>query len=577
MKDCKLNFYTCFLYMIQYMNNLRIEYCMFYFGWLFDTVIGIVAPILFGVMIDQIVYYKNINLFIKSGLLFFFVSVFSCILYYFLYDLYGQIWNSFHSQFRTKMFKHMQKIDAEVMTHSSYGDIVNMIQFLPAECVNFMVRNVVHTVNYCILIVACMVILFIINPIIGLLMIVLVPISVVIMRKSGNKIRSESLEYRKAQGEYTSWIFEILNTLKDINLLNAENMVERKFRHNSSQLFKMDFNTKKETIKAEQTISVVNVCLQMILYLVLAFLAAKHIMSIGLVVVVLTYFMKLTQGVSQLCNYFMDGQKRIAVVQKIYDFLETDSTDLWKGTKLMLDVKGNIEIKDLVYAYKDKSNILDCMNLHIAAGEKLAIVGESGCGKTTLAYILMGFYSKKSGQVLVDSIPIEEYSLQTLYENIGFVQQDIVVFSGTIRENLLMAKRDANEEDLIFACKAAGIYDFIQETEQGFDTLLGHNGSNLSGGQRQRLAIARVYLKNPNIIIFDEATSALDVSTEKAVHDAWRQILCNKTVIVIAHRLSSVLMCDKVAILKNGKIVEMGKTEEMFKHSQNFKKMFAIE
>ena len=191
--------------------------------------------------------------------------------------------------------------------------------------------------------------------------------------------------------------------------------------------------------------------------------------------------------------------------------------------------------------------------------------------------MLLGFYRPQAGEILIDGIPIQSYTLSSLRENIGIVQQDVLIFDGTVRENIMIGKPDASEEEMIQACKAAGVYDFVMEMEEKFDTRLGKKARKLSGGQKQRVAIARVYLKNPSILIFDEATASLDKDTEEQIHMNWKKVLEGRTAIVIAHRQSSVMLCDRVALMKNGKIIEEGKPEQMKKENKAFRTLFAIQ
>lgn len=220
---------------------------------------------------------------------------------------------------------------------------------------------------------------------------------------------------------------------------------------------------------------------------------------------------------------------------------------------------------------------MENLDLHIYGGEKMAVVGESGCGKTTLSYMLLGFYEPNSGQIEIDGQNIAECSLHSIRDNVGVVQQDVLIFDGTVRYNIMLGNECASEEEMVSACKAAGVYDFIMEMEDGFDTLLGRGGRELSGGQKQRIAIARIYLKNPPIIIFDEATASLDNETEAQIHAAWKKVLEGRTAIVIAHRQSSVMLCDRAAIMKDGCIIQIGSPEEMLRSNDDFRRLFAIQ
>ena len=206
----------------------------------------------------------------------------------------------------------------------------------------------------------------------------------------------------------------------------------------------------------------------------------------------------------------------------------------------------------------------------------MALVGKSGCGKTTLARLLVGFYRPQEGMIAIDGQRLDACALDSVREEIGYVQQDVLVFDGSIRQNLLMGNRHAEEEQLIRAYEEAGLAPFIESLPDGLDTIIGSKGMGLSGGQKQRLAIARIYLKNPKILIFDEATSALDSETESAIHQAWRKVLTGKTALVIAHRQSSVMLCDRCTILENGQVAETGIPARMAVESERFRTLFAM-
>ncbi len=572
----KLNFFSTLSFLNQFLDKLHIQLVFFYFGWLFDTLAEVVAPILFGVMINQIVYYRNLSLFVQISLAFFGLSVFSCILYFLLYEMYGNVWNELIYRTRCRMFSVVQKMEAKAMSNSNYGDMAQLIQWQAMECVHFIVRNLIHNVNNYIRILICLVITFVINPWIALVLLVMVPVSVYISWKFGKKIREERGRNQEAYGGYISWLYEIFNALKDIRLLGAEKRVNRIFHRHQDKLIKTDIKAGIAALKAKQIIDNINTYIQMVLFAVLAFLALHQRLSIGSVIVILTYFSSLTGSLQSVSSNYMDAQNRITIIQRMKNLMEQPTVSSWKGKEILEVTRGEIECSNLSFAYSDKKMVVDKLDLHIREGEKIAIVGESGCGKTTLSYLMLGFYEPVMGEIKIDGKRISECTLRSIRENIGVVQQDVLIFDGTVRYNITLGNEHVTEDDLIRICKAAGVYDFVMEMEEQFETVLGRNGRQLSGGQKQRIAIARIYLKNPPIIIFDEATASLDNETESQIHEAWKKMLEGRTAIVIAHRQSSVMLCDKAAILSEGRIVETGEPEEMKRNSVRFRSLFAI-
>lgn len=571
-----LDFRGAIQFVNRFLDKLHLQLVLFYLGWLFDTLAGILSPVLFGIMINQMVYYRNLSVFIQVGLAFLGLSAFSCIQYFLIYELYGHVWNELIYRVRCQLYAVVQKMEAKKMADASYGDMAQLIQWKVMECVHFIVRNIVHNINNYIRILICLMISYQISPWIALVLTVMVPVSVLISYKYGKKIRKEQGQNQKAYGTYISWLYEIFHALKDIRLLGAENHVNNLFHKHQKTLIQTDVKAGMETLKAEHIIAHANTLIQMALYAVLAFLAFSGGLSIGSVLVILAYFRSLTDSLRDVSSRYMDAQSRISVIQRIRDLMEQPTADDRKDKRTLTVTKGQINFQKLSFAYQRGTPIIENLNLQIRGGEKLAIVGESGCGKTTLSYMLLGFYEAQSGQIEIDGQDITSCSLRSLRENIGVVQQDVLIFDGTVRYNIMLGNPNATEEELVRACKAAGVYDVIMQMEDQFETVLGREGRQLSGGQKQRIAIARTYLKNPPILIFDEATASLDNETEAQIHEAWKKVLEGRTAIVIAHRQSSVMLCDRVALLKDKHITETSSPAELQRNSDCFRTLFAI-
>lgn len=572
-----LNFFGALRFVNQFLDKMHLQLVLFYLGWLFDTVVGVLSPVLFGVMINQMVYYRNLPVFIQVGLAFFGLSVFSCIQYFLLYELYGHFWNGLIYRVRCRMYSVVQRMDARTMANTNYGDMAQLIQWQVMECVSFVVRNLIHNINNYINILICLVIAFLIRPWIALVLVVMVPVSVFISYKYGKRIREQQAKNQEAYGKYISWLYEIFNALRDIRLLGAEKRVSKLFYQHQETLINTKVEAGFKTLKAEHIIANSNTWIQMVLYAVLAFLAFSGGLSIGSVFVVLVYFESLTESLQSVSNRYMDAQFRVSVIQRIKDLMEQPMEREREAGKSLSVTQGEICFQKLSFFYQEGCPVIENLDLHIHGGEKVAVVGESGCGKTTLSYMLLGFYEPKAGQIAIDGQNIAECSLYSIRDQVGVVQQDVLIFDGTVRYNIMLGNESADEEEMIRACKAAGVYDFIMEMEDQFDTVLGREGRELSGGQKQRIAIARTYLKNPPIIIFDEATASLDSETEAQIHEAWKKVLEGRTAIVIAHRQSSVMLCDRVAIMKDGHIIETGSPEELLRSNDAFRRLFAIQ
>ena len=271
-------------------------------------------------------------------------------------------------------------------------------------------------------------------------------------------------------------------------------------------------------------------------------------------------------------------QKGLAGFQRFNEVMETmpEITDSPDAAELE-GVRGVIDYTDVCFSYENDENVLRNINLHIDAGKSVAIVGPSGGGKTTLCSLLPRFYDVSEGSVKIDGIDVRDVTQRSLRSFIGIVQQDVYLFNGTIRENIAYGRPDASDEDILKAAKDADLLDFLEELPEGLDTLVGERGARLSGGQKQRIAIARVFLKNPPILILDEATSALDNESERFIQDSLDKLACGRTTITIAHRLSTILGADEIIVLDNDGIRERGTHRELIKQGGLYEKYYRMQ
>ena len=281
--------------------------------------------------------------------------------------------------------------------------------------------------------------------------------------------------------------------------------------------------------------------------------------------------------VTTLINFMEQYQNGVTGFQRFLEIMDAEAESDLPGASDVDSVRGDIEFRDISYRYEEGEDVLDHIDLKIRAGEKFALVGASGSGKTTICHLIPHFYEVTSGQILVDGKDIREISRVSLRRNIGIVQQDIYLFNASIRDNILYGRLDADEEDVIEAAKRANIHDYIMSLPQGYDTQIGERGVRLSGGQKQRLSIARVFLKNPPILILDEATSALDNTTEIMIQQALDELGRGRTTIVVAHRLSTVRNADEIAVLVDGRIAEQGSHDELMELNGEYAKLYNLQ
>jgi subfamily B ATP-binding cassette protein MsbA len=279
-------------------------------------------------------------------------------------------------------------------------------------------------------------------------------------------------------------------------------------------------------------------------------------------------------------KYFLvspqSGDKE-SIARSLKEIKEVSSPLLTTGKQETRKLHGSVRFENVNFEYDEEQLVLKNFNLNVESGQVISLVGHSGGGKTTVVNLLLRFYRPKSGRVLIDGIPIEQIPLPTLRRQIGLVQQDIFLFSGTLRDNIAYANPQATSEQIIEAARAAYAHDFIMQLPQGYDTEVGERGVTLSGGQRQRIAIARAFLRNPSILIFDEATSHLDSESEQLVREALQRIAQGRTVFIIAHRLSSVWQADKIVVIENGELIQLGSHQDLMASNGVYRKLYSLQ
>lgn len=382
---------------------------------------------------------------------------------------------------------------------------------------------------------------------------------------------------RNAQGELNSITESSLSGIRLTKAFNNEDMEIEKFE----KINHLYYNARKRTFKEIGLFSTGNEFFMNITNLAVLVFGAIFIHNNKIDYIDLTtYFLYinfLIKPIARLTNSMEQLQQGFSGIEKFYRIMQV--TPHIKSSENAIhkkDFKGEIEFKNVNFQYEHSNNkyILQNFNLKIESGKKIALVGETGVGKSTISKLIPRFYDVISGEVLVDGINVKRYDLDDLRSAIGHVQQDVFIFYGSIRENIKYGRLDATDQEIEEAAKKARIHDFIVSQEEGYDTLLGERGINLSGGQIQRIAIARLFLKNPKILILDEATSSLDNITETLIQEALDELSKNKTTITIAHRLSTVKNADEIVVIGNNGIIERGTHQELIRNNNYYAKLY---
>ena len=281
--------------------------------------------------------------------------------------------------------------------------------------------------------------------------------------------------------------------------------------------------------------------------------------------------------INQLIMFMEQFESASAGFIRFINLLDQDEETIYNGSKVCLSVEGDLIFDHVYFRYEENNEVLNDVSFHLQKGKTLALVGPSGGGKTTICHLIPRFYFLNEGHIYIDNIDICEYTLNSLRDKIGIVQQDVFLFGGSIKSNILYGRPNASDEEILEAAKRANILDFINSLPNGWDTEIGERGVRLSGGQKQRLSIARLFLKNPPILILDEATSALDNTTEMLIQKSLRELAKGRTCLIVAHRLSTIKNADEIAVISKGKIMEMGNHEQLMKLDGIYAELYRLQ
>ena len=304
----------------------------------------------------------------------------------------------------------------------------------------------------------------------------------------------------------------------------------------------------------------------------------KNLINVGDFIAYLLYVTTLLASILKIINFTEQFQRGMTGIDRFFEVMDTPIEIKDKENAIELkNVKGDILFKNVSFKYSDNSDhVLENINIHVSPGKSIALVGPSGCGKTTMCNLISRFYEVTSGAIYIDGINIKDITQKSLHQNIGVVQQDVYMFSGSIKENIEYGKPGASEKEIIKAAKLAGADEFIVSLDNGYDSYVGERGVKLSGGQKQRISIARVFLKNPPILILDEATSALDNYSEKVVQDSLEKLAEGRTTFTIAHRLTTIKNADEILVLTENGIEEKGIHSELIKSGGLYSEMYSM-
>lgn len=532
----------------------------------------LLIPILTGKAIDQMIGAGQVNL---SGVLVFavwiaVVAALSAVAQQFLATSNNKIAYNISRDLRNAAFHKLQRLPLSYLDAHPSGDLVSRMIADVDTFSDGLLMGFTQLFTGVVLIVGTLTIMLIKNWMIALLVVVLTPLSMFVTSFIARKTHHYFTEQARVRGQQTALINELIEGQKVVQSFGHEAASLSDFDCINDELGRVSLNATFFSSLTNPSTRLVNNIIYAAVALVGALSAVGGGISVGDLSVFLSYASQYAKPFNEISGVVTELQNALACAARVFSLLDEDDRVPDKENAAVLSPKGTVDLKDVCFRYVPDRPLIEGFNLHVKPGQRIAIVGPTGCGKTTMINLLMRFYDVNSGAILVDGTDIRDATRHSLRKSFGMVLQDTWLKAGTIRDNIAYGRPDASEEDVIDAAKAAHAHSFIRRLPDGYDTVITENGGNISQGQKQLLCIARVMLGGENgelppMLILDEATSSIDTRTEIKIQSAFARLMNGRTSFIVAHRLSTIQEADVILVMKDGHIIEQGTHEELLK------------
>ena len=526
------------------------------------------VPILIGDAIDLIAGEGNVDfegifkILVKIGISIGITSIFQWL----MNALNNKIAFETVKDIRNRAISKIERLPLSFIDSHSYGDIVSRVISDADQFADGLLLGFSQLFVGVITILGTLVFMLSINPIIALVVVLITPVSLLVARFIAKHTYDMFREQSKTRGEQTALIDEMIGNQKMVQAYGYTDEAARRFDEINERLSTCSFKATFYSSLVNPSTRFVNSLVYAGVGLVGAFavISSGGAFSVGSLTVFLSYANQYTKPFNEISGVITELQNAFACASRIFALLEEPSQVPDKeGAETLSSPDGNVEIEKVAFSYVPEKPLIKDFSLSVKAGQRIAIVGPTGCGKTTLINLLMRFYDVNDGSIKVDGLDIRDVTRESLRSSIGMVLQDTWLMSGTVRENIVMGKPDATDEEVITAAKLAHAHNFIMQLKDGYDTVLENNGELLSQGQKQRLCITRVMLCLPPILILDEATSSIDTRTELKIQESFSRMMQGRTSFIVAHRLSTIKEADLILVMKDGNIIEKGSHDEL--------------
>lgn len=480
---------------------------------------------------------------------------------------------------RQKLYIHLQKLSLKYYSNTRAGEVISRVINDVEQTKNFVMIGLMNVWLDLATILIAIGIMLTMNVKLTLVTLIAFPFYAFSVKFFFGRLRDLTRKRSQALAGVQSYLHERVQGMSIIKTFTLEKHEQKLFNETNGEFLDKAVD---QTIWNAKAFAVVNTITDIAPLLVIAYAGYEAIhgrLSVGTMAAFIAYIERLYSPLRRLVNSSTTLTQSFASMDRVFELMDEKYDIVDKpGAKKLGNTYGEVTFSNVSFQYeKDGQTILNNINLRVNAGETVAFVGMSGGGKSTIISLIPRFYDVTSGSVQIDGKDVRDVTIESLRQQIGIVLQDNILFSDSVKSNILMGKPDASDEEVIEAAKAANAHDFIMELPDGYETKVGERGVKLSGGQKQRVAIARVFLKNPTILVLDEATSALDLESESLIQDSLERLAQNRTTIIVAHRLSTITHADKIFVIENGGLAEEGSHAKLMKDKGVYYNLFQIQ